>query len=397
MSRLARDAVIVSAARTPIARFQGDFKSMSVTELGAVAIRAAVERAGISPAIVDEVVMGIVLQAGAGAAPARQAARAAGVPDEVGALTINKMCGSGLKAVMLAAQAVRLGDAEVVVAGGMENMTRAPYLLLDGRDGYRLGHGEIKDSLVHDGLWDPYNQFLMGMTAELVAERYEVSREEQDAFAAGSHAKAVAAASTGLFEAEITPVTVPQRHADPLVLEADSGPRQDATVENLGGLKPVFKPDGGSVTAGNSSSLNDGAAAVVVMSDARARELGCRVLARIRGYATGGTAPEWVMMAPVDAVRKLNAKLDASTGDYELIELNEAFAAQAVAVTRECGFDPSNVNVHGGAVALGHPVGASGARILTTLLYAMERRDAHSGLATLCLGGGNAVALAVER
>lgn len=397
MARTVREAVIVSAVRTPIGRFHGAFSEVPAPELGATAIRGALGAAGLAPDVVEEVILGIVLQAGTGAAPARQAARAAGVPDEVGALTINKMCGSGLKAVMLAAQAVQLGDADVVVAGGMENMTRAPYLLQRGRSGYRLGHGELLDSMIHDGLWDPYNQFLMGMTAELVAERYGIGREEQDAFALGSHRRAVAALEAGAFGNELIPVEVPRRRGDPLVVGADEGPRADATLEDLAALRPVFKPEDGTVTAGNASTINDGASAVVVMAEERARALGCPVLARIRGFATGGTAPEWVMMAPVDAVAKLNRRLGVGVDDHELVELNEAFAAQAIAVTRECGFDPGAVNVHGGAVALGHPVGASGARVLTTLLHAMERKNKTRGLATLCLGGGNAVAMAVER
>lgn len=397
MSRSVQQAVIVSAARTPIARFCGAFSELSAVDLGAVATRAAIERAGLSPDVVDEVILGMVFPAGVGAAPARQVARAAGVPDHAGALTINKMCGSGLKAVMLAAQAVQLGDAEVVLAGGMESMTRAPYLLQSGRNGLRLGHGELRDSLFHDGLLDPYHQILMGETAELAAERYKVSRHDQDEFALASHRKAVAAASGRRFSAEIAPVSVPRHRAEPLLVTADDGPRSDVSLEGLAGLPPVFRREGGTVTAGNASTLNDGASALLIMSAQRAQQLGCPVRASIRGYATGGLDPRWVMMAPVDAVERLGRKIGARNDDYELVELNEAFSAQAVAVTRECGFDPARVNVHGGAVALGHPVGASGARILTTLLHAMEQHDRHLGLATLCLGGGNAVALAVER
>ncbi|MSR48296.1 MAG: acetyl-CoA C-acetyltransferase [Planctomycetes bacterium] len=391
------EAVIVSAVRTPIGRFQGAFASLRAPQLGALAIKEAVARAGIDPALVEEVIMGHVLQAGVGQNPARQAARGAGLPDEIGAVTINKVCGSGLKAVMLAAQAIRAGDAECIVAGGMENMTRAPYLLPEARDGVRLGHGKLIDAMVWDGLWDVYNDFHMGMTAEKVAEKYSISREAQDVFAAGSHAKAVKAAAAGKFKDEIVPVTIAQPKGEPIVVTADEGPRADSDAAKLGKLKPAFKKDGGTVTAGNASTINDGAAALVVMSEKRAAALGLKVLARIRGYATGGMAPEWVMMAPVDAVKKLNAKIGARPDTYELVELNEAFSVQAIAVTQECGLDPARVNVHGGAVALGHPIGASGARVLTTLLYAMKDQDKKQGMASLCLGGGNGVAMAIER
>jgi len=391
------DAVIVSAVRTPIGRFQGAFASLRAPELGAIAIREAVRRAGIEPKAVDELIMGNVIQAGIGQNPARQAARSAGIPDSVGSFTVNKVCGSGLKAVSLAAQAIRAGDAEVIVAGGMENMTLAPYLLPQAREGVRLGHGQLVDSMINDGLWDIYNDFHMGMTGELVAEKYKITREQQDEFAVGSHRKAVQAIDSGKFAAEIVPVSIPQKKGDPIVVSLDEGPRRDATLASLGKLKPAFKKDGGTVTPGNASTINDGAAALVVMSDKRAQQLGCTILARIRGYSTGGMAPEWVMMAPVDAVRKLNHKLGTRPDSHELVELNEAFAVQALAVTRECEFDPERVNVHGGAVALGHPIGASGARVLVTLLYAMKDRQKKTGLASLCLGGGNAVALAVER
>lgn len=397
MNRTVRDAVLVSAVRTPIGSFRGALASVTAVELGTVAVGEAIRRAGVEPDAVDEVILGMVFQAGARAAPARQAAHHAGVSDRAGALTINKMCGSGLKAVMLAAQAVRAGDAEIVVAGGMESMSRAPNLLLGWRDGYRLGHGTVYDSMFHDGFEDPYDGFLMGMAAEFVAEKYDVPREAQDAFAFESHRRAVATAQAGRFRAEIAPVTVPTRRGDPVVVDADEGPRADASLDALGGLPPAFQPDGGTVTAGNSSSISDGAAAVVVMSQQRADQLGCKVLARVRGYATSGEESKWVMMASAGAVQKLNDSIGATPEEFERVEINEAFAAQTVAVTRECGFDPATVNTCGGSVALGHPVGASGARILVTLLHEMEREDKNQGLATLCLGGGNAVAMAVER
>jgi len=391
------EAVIVSAVRTPIGRFMGGLSSLRAAELGSIAIREAVARAGIEPGAVEEVIMGHVLTAGCGQNPARQAARAAGIPDAVGSFTVNKVCGSGLKAVMLAAQAIRAGDAEVIVAGGQECMSKAPYLLPEAREGVRLGHGKLIDAMIWDGLWDIYNDFHMGMTAEKVAEKFSIAREAQDEFAVGSHQKAVAAAAAGRFKNEIVPVRVPQPKGDPVVLAADEGPRADSDQARLSKLKPAFKKDGGTVTAGNASTINDGAAALVVMSEKRAQQLGCKVLGRIRGYATGGMAPEWVMMAPVEAVKNLNKKIGTKADTFDLVELNEAFSVQAIAVTRECGFDPARVNVNGGAVALGHPIGASGARILTTLIHAMSDRDKKQGLASLCLGGGNGVALAVER
>jgi acetyl-CoA C-acetyltransferase len=391
------EAVIVSAVRTPIGRFQGGLASLRAPELGAIVVKEAVARAGIDPKLVQEVILGHVLQAGVGQNPARQAARGAGLPDEIGSVTINKVCGSGLKAVMLAAQAIRAGDAEVLVAGGMESMSRAPYLLPEAREGVRLGHGKLIDAMVWDGLWDVYNDFHMGVTAEKVAEKYSITREAQDEFAVGSHRKAVAAQNGGKFKEEIVAVSVKQPKGDPIVVAADEGPRADSDQAKLAKLKPAFKKEGGTVTPGNASTINDGAAALVVMSEARAKQLNCKVLARIRGYATGGMAPEWVMMAPVDAVKKLNAKIGAKADTYQAVELNEAFAVQAIAVTRECGFDPAKVNVNGGAVALGHPIGASGARVLVTLLHAMKERNLKQGLASLCLGGGNGVALAVER
>jgi len=391
------EAVIVSAVRTPIGKFMGALSSLRAAELGAIAIREAVARAGIEAAVVDEVIMGHVLTAGCGQNPARQAARGAGLPDSIGSFTVNKVCGSGLKAVMLAAQAIRAGDAEVVVAGGQESMSRAPYLLPEAREGVRLGHGKLLDAMIQDGLWDIYNDFHMGMTAELVADKYKIARDAQDEFAVGSHKKAAAAAAAGKFKDEIVAVKVAQPKGDPITVAADEGPRGDSDLAKLSKLKPAFKREGGTVTAGNASTINDGASALVVMSEKRAQQLGCKPLARIRGYATGGMAPEWVMMAPVEAVKRLHAKIGTKPDTFELVELNEAFAVQAMAVTKECGFDPARVNVNGGAVALGHPIGASGARVLTTLLHAMKAQGKKQGLASLCLGGGNGVALAVER
>jgi len=389
------DAFIVSAARTPVGKFLGALKDVSATKLGALCVREAVRRAGIDPERVEEVVMGCVLPAGLGQNPARQAAIHGGIPDAAGAMTINKVCGSGLKSVALAAQAVRAGDADVVVAGGLESMSRSPYLLPEVRTGQRLGHGRMIDSMVHDGLWDVYNDFHMGVTAEMVAEKYGIGREEQDAYAASSHGKAAAAQASGAFDGEIVSVEVPQRKGGPVTFQKDEPVRPDTDVEALSRLKPVFKKDG-TVTAGNAPGCNDGAAATVVVSGRIVEELGLRPMARVLGSATGGTAPEWVMMAPVQSTRKLNEKLGLSSSDYDLIELNEAFAVQAVAVTRELEMDPARVNVNGGAVALGHPIGASGARILTTLLHAMKARNAKRGLAALCLGGGNGISLAVE-
>lgn len=389
-------SVIVSACRTPIGKFMGAFTPLKAPQLGAVAIRQALERAGLGGGDVDEVIFGHVLQAGVGQNPARQAARAAAVPDHVPSVTINKVCGSGLKAVALADQAIRAGDAKVIVAGGMESMTNAPYLLPAGRMGARLGHTQLLDAMVWDGLWDVYKDFHMGMTAELVAEKYEITREMQDAYAAESQRRAVKAWEEGKFDAEVVPVEVPQRKGDPVVVTKDEGPRADTTIEKLAKLKPAFKKDG-TVTAGNASTINDGAAAVVVMAEEEAERRGLEPLARIVGAATGGVAPEWVMMAPVEAVKNLEAKTGLKPTDFDLVELNEAFSAASIAVIREAGFDPEKTNVHGGAVALGHPIGASGCRILVTLLHAMIDRGARRGLATLCLGGGNAVALAVER
>ncbi len=388
--------VIVSACRTAIARFQGALAKQKSTQLGAAAVAEAVKRAGLAGDAVQEVLMGCVLPAGLGQNPARQALRGAGIPDAVGATTINKVCGSGLKTVMLAAQAIKAGDLNCAVAGGMESMTNAPYYLPQARAGQRLGHGQVLDGMIQDGLWDVYNDFHMGMTAELVVDKYEVSREQQDAYAVESHQKAVAAQQAGKFDAEILPLELKDRKGKVTVFQSDEGPRADASVESLGKLRPAFKRDGGSVTAGNASTINDGAAALVVMDEDVAKSQGLKPMARILGYATGGMAPEWVMMAPEVAVQKVCALLKVQAQDFDLVELNEAFAAQAVALTRTLELDPAKMNVHGGAIALGHPIGASGARILTTLLYALKDRGLSRGLAGLCLGGGNAVALAVE-
>ena len=390
------ESVIASAVRLPTGRFLGALKTLSAPQLGALVVREAVRRAGIDAALVDECVMGNVVSAGQGQNPARQAALNGGLPDQVACLTINKVCGSGLKAVMLADQAIRVGDAEIVVAGGMESMSNCPYLLPRVREGLRLGHGEVVDSMVHDGLWCAFENWHMGMTGEAVAERYAVARCEQDVYAAESHRRAAEATSTGAFRAEILPVELPQKRGPAVVVDRDEPIRADSAAEALGALKPAFKPDG-TVTAGNAPGVNDGAAALVVMSAGRAAALGVSPLARIVGQATSGLPPKWVMMTPVEAVRKLLQKIGWSLGDIDLFEINEAFSVQAIAVTRELGLDRSRVNVNGGAVALGHPIGASGARILTTLLYALSARGARRGIATLCLGGGNGVAVAIER
>jgi len=390
-----RDAVILSAVRIPTGKFLGALKGFSAPQLGAMVVREAVRRAGIDPDRVDEVILGNVVSAGLGQAPARQAAIHAGLPAKVAALTINKVCGSGLKAVMLAAQGIAAGDSDVVVAGGMESMSNCPYLLPKAREGMRLGHGEIVDSMIHDGLWDAYADYHMGCTGEVVAEKYGVTRTEQDAFALESHKKAIAAAKAGKFKAEILPVSIPQKKGEPTLFSADESPREDTSLEALGKLKPAFK-EGGTVTAGNAPGVNDGAAALVVTSTETAGALGLKPLARVVAQAVSGVDPSLVMMAPVYAVRKLWDKTGWTAATVDLVELNEAFAVQGVAVCRELGLDPAKVNVHGGAVALGHPIGASGARILTTLLYALRDRGLSKGVATLCLGGGNGVALAVE-
>jgi len=389
------EPVIVSAVRTPTGKFLGVLKSLKATELGAMAVREAVARAAIDPATVDECIMGNVIQAGNGQNPARQAALNGGLADHVAALTINKVCGSGLKAVMLAAQGITTGDIDIAVAGGMESMSNAPYLLPRVREGLRMGDGAIVDSMINDGLWCAFEQCHMGMSGEVVAETYKVARADQDAFAADSHRKAAHATREGWFREEILPITLPQKKGNPLVVDRDEAIREDTTPEALAGLKPAFKKDG-TVTAGNAPGVNDGAAAVVVMSSEKARALGITPIARITGQATSGLAPKFVLMTPVESVRKVAAKAGWKLEDVDLFEINEAFSVQAVAVMRELGIDPARVNVHGGAVALGHPIGASGARVLTTLLYAMKRRSAKRGIAALCLGGGNGVALAVE-
>ena len=393
-----RTPVIVGAARTAIGGFGGSLSMISAPELGALAIRAAVERAGIDPAIIDEVLMGCVVPAGQGQAPARQAAIKAGIPDKVGAVTVNKVCGSGLKTVMLAAGMIKAGDGEIYVAGGMENMNKAPYLLQQGRTGYRLGHGEILDAVVHDGLWCPFENKHMGQSAEWIAAEYNVSREEQDIFALKSHQKAVAAIKAGNFKEEITPVEIPQRKGDPLIFDTDEIPREDTSLERLARLKPVFQKDG-SVTAGNASAISDGAAAVVIMSEAKADELGLKPLARITGYANTAVAPLEIFTAPAYTMRALLEKSNTTLADYDLIELNEAFAAQCLGdekLLKDDGWDWEKVNVNGGAIALGHPIGCSGARVLVTLIYALKQRGLKTGIASLCLGGGEAVALSIE-
>jgi acetyl-CoA C-acetyltransferase len=372
----------------------GGLSTVPAPRLAAGLIKETIARTRLDPERVDEVILGNVLSAGIGQAPARQAMIVGGVPAAVGAVTINKVCGSGLKSVMLAAQAIRVGDAHTILAGGMENMSLAPYLLPDARAGQRLGHGRLLDSMVNDGLWDCYNDFHMGNTAELVSKKYKVSREAQDEFAVESHRKAVAAMQSGAFNDEIVPVTVPQGRKDPIVISEDEGPRADSSVEKLGKLRPVFEKDG-TVTAGNASTINDGAAVLLVTSESRAKELGLDVLAVIDSSATGGMDPEWVMMAPLDAIKRLLEKTKTRVTDYDLIELNEAFSAQGVALMRELKIPPERLNVNGGAVALGHPIGASGARVLVTLIHAMHKRGAKRGMASLCLGGGNAVALSV--
>ena len=389
-------SVIVSAVRTPTGKFLGALKDFTAPELGALVVREAVRRAGIDPASVDECIMGNVIQAGNGQAPARQAALNGGLSDRVAALTINKVCGSGLKAVMLAAQGIATGDIEIAVAGGMESMSNAPYLLPRVREGLRMGNGELVDSLVHDGLWCSFEQCHMGMSGEVVADLFAVGRAEQDEYAAASHRKAAEATTQGWFADEILPVEVPRKKGPPLVVDRDEPIREETTAEALAALKPAFK-SGGTVTAGNAPGMNDAAAALVVMSADRARALGLTPLVRIAGQATSGLAPKLVMMTPVEAVRRVAAKIGWNLADVDLFEINEAFSVQAVAVMRELGIDPARVNVHGGAVALGHAIGASGARVLTTLIYAMRRRNVRRGIAALCLGGGNGVAIAVER
>jgi acetyl-CoA C-acetyltransferase len=392
------DVVIISACRTAVGKFQGSLSDFTAPQLGAIVVREAVKRAGIDPAQVDECIMGNVVSAGLGQNPARQAAIYGGLSPATGAMTINKVCGSGLKSVALAAQAIQTGNSSIVVAGGMESMTNAPYLLPQARKGYRLGNAQIIDSMVHDGLWDIYNNYHMGITGENVAEKYGIKREEQDEFAVNSHRKAIAAIKECRFQAQIVPVEIPakKKGEPPTLFVKDESPREDTTIEVLRSLKPAFKKDG-TVTAGNAPGVNDGAAAVVVTSAQRAKELGAKPMVRIVAQATSGIDPAWVMMAPVGAVRKIWEKTGWKNEDVDLYELNEAFSVQALGVMRELGLNPDKVNVNGGAVAIGHPIGASGARVLVTLIYEMIRRDVKRGIAALCLGGGNAVAMAVER
>ena len=390
-----REAVIVSAVRLPTGKFLGTLKDFQAPELGAMVVREAVRRAGIDPASVDECIMGNVVAAGVGQAPARQAALKGGLADTVAALTINKVCGSGLKAVMLAHQGIQTGDIDIAVAGGMESMSNGPYLLPRMREGLRMGHGNILDSMIHDGLWCPFENWHMGNAGECVAETYKVNREQQDKYSAESHQKAAAAHTAGKFRDEILPVSIPQKKGDPIVFDRDESVRADTTPETLRALKPAFKKDG-TVTAGNAPPVNDGAAALVVMAAERASKLGLKPIARIVAQATSGTQPKMLLMTPVEATRKVLKKANWKLDDVDLVELNEAFAVQAVAVAGELGLDIAKVNVNGGAVALGHAIGASGARILTTLLYALRDGGGKRGIATLCLGGGNGVALAVE-
>jgi acetyl-CoA C-acetyltransferase len=390
------DVVIASACRTPIARFQGALQGFRAPELGALAIQEALRRAKVPAEAVEEVIMGNVLTAGLGQNPARQAAIAAKIPDTVPSFTVNKVCGSGLKAVMLAAQAIRAGDAEVIVAGGQESMTNAPYLLPEARAGVRLGHGKLIDSMIWDGLWDIYNDFHMGQTGELVAKKYEITRRAQDEFAAKSHQKAAAAMQAGRFADETFAVMVPQKKGASIAFDKDENVRGDTTAESIAKLKPAFDP-AGTVTAANASSINDGAAALVIMSAKKAKAMGVQPLAKITAYAAGGCAPEWVMMAPEKSIKACALKVGKKPSDFELHEINEAFSVAAIALMRVLDLDPEKVNVNGGAVALGHPIGASGARVLVTLLYAMQQRKVRTGMASLCLGGGNAVSVAVER
>jgi len=392
------DVVIVSAVRTPIGKFQGSLSDFTAPQLGSIVVREAVKRAGIDANSVDECIMGNVVSAGLGQNPARQAALGGGLSSSVGAMTINKVCGSGLKAVALAQQAIQTGNSQIVVAGGMESMSNAPYLLPNARRGFRLGDQKVVDAMVHDGLWDAFNDYHMGNTGENVADKYKITRQEQDEYALNSHRKALSAINECRFKDQIVAVELPSKKkgAPPVLFIKDESPREDTTLEVLSSLKPAFKKDG-TVTAGNAPGVNDGASALVVMSAAKAKELGLKPMVRIVAQSTSGIDPAWVMMAPVDAVRKIWQKTGWKNEDVDLYELNEAFSVQAMGVSRELGLDLNKVNVNGGAVALGHPIGASGARILTTLIYEMIRRDVHKGIAALCLGGGNAVAMAVER
>ena len=390
-----RSSVIVSAVRTPTGKFLGGLKSFTAPQLGAMVVKEAVRRAGVDPNDVDEVIMGNVVSAGLGQAPARQAAIHAGLPPKVGAVTINKVCGSGLKAVMLASQGIATGDVDIVVAGGMESMSNCPHLMRGAREGLRMGNGTLIDSMIHDGLWDAYSDFHMGCTGEIVAEKYDVTRQQQDEFAVNSHKKALAAIAAGAFKDEILKIEIAQKKGPAIVVEHDESPRADTSMETLGKLKPAFK-EGGTVTAGNAPGVNDGASATVVMAEDLAKARGIKPLARIIGQATAGVEPSLVMMAPVGAVQKLMKKTGWKLEEVDLFELNEAFAVQALGVCKELGLDLNKVNVNGGAVALGHAIGSSGSRVLTTLIYALKARGLRTGVAALCLGGGNGVALAIE-
>ncbi|MBF5057791.1 acetyl-CoA acetyltransferase [Alcanivorax sp. 521-1] len=391
-----QDVVIVAATRTAIGRFQGGLADLPATKLGETVVRRLLADTGVEPGAVSEVILGQVLTAGAGQNTARQTSIQSGLPQEVPALTINKVCGSGLKAVHLGSQAIRCGEAEVVIAGGQESMSLAPYVLPKARTGLRMGHASLVDSMIQDGLWDAFNDYHMGITAENLAEKYGLTREQQDEFAAASHRKAAEAIESGRFKDEITPVEVPQRKGEPKIVDTDEQPRADTTADSLGGLRPAFKKDG-TVTAGNASALNDGAAAVMLMSEARAKELGLPILARLAGQASAGVDPAIMGIGPVSATRRCLERAGWSLDQVDLIEANEAFAAQSLAVGKDLEWDPAKVNVNGGAIALGHPIGASGCRVLVTLLHEMRRRDVKKGLATLCIGGGQGVALAVER
>ena len=390
------EVVIVAATRTAVGSFQGSLASIPAPQLGAIVLRRLLEQTGVSPEQVDEVILGQVLTAGSGQNPARQTAVHAGLPFATPAFTLNKVCGSGLKALHLGAQAIRCGDAEVIIAGGQENMSLSPYVMPGARTGLRMGHSKVVDSMIEDGLWDAFNDIHMGITAENLAEKYQLSREQQDAFAAASQQKAIEAIAAGRFVDEITPVSIPQRKGDPLIFDTDEQPRAGTTAESLAKLRPAFKKDG-TVTAGNASSLNDGAAAVMLMSAEKAKALGLPVLARIVAYANAGVDPTIMGIGPVAATQKCLSKAGWSIADLDLIEANEAFAAQSLSVNQELGWDASKINVNGGAIAIGHPIGASGCRILVSLVHEMIRRDAKKGLATLCIGGGQGVALAIER
>ncbi len=392
-----KEAVIISAARTPTGKFLGALKGFTAPELGAIAIKEAVKRAGVGPAKVDEVIMGCVVQAGIGQAPARQAALKAGLPPEVSALTVNMVCGSGLRAVALASQSIQLGDAEFVVAGGMESMSNIPYALQTAREGFRMGNQTATDLMIHDGLWCPFENWHMGNTGEIVADKHQITRETQDDYAYNSHRKAAEAQAEGRFKDEIIPIEIPQKKGDPVILDYDEPVRPDTTIETLGKLKPAFKKDGGTVTAGNAPGVNDGASALVITSAENAAELGAETLGRVVSYAVSGIEPKYIMLAPVEGIRRAVKKAGWELSDVDLFELNEAFSVQALGVMKELGIDPERVNVNGGAVAMGHAIGNSGSRVLTTLLYEMKRRGVKRGVAGLCLGGGNSVAMTVER